>query len=360
MSDRLDRRTFVGAVLALGAMTALGPSRAYAVTSAQKKAEIEQVQSKLDSLSSEVEQAAEGYNAARIKYNAATQKVSACQKKISAAEAKIGKLQGHLNTRATSMYRSGSMSYLDVLMGVGSFDDFATVWDTLNNLNEDDADLVSQTKVTKAELESAKKELVDNQNEAQQQLASARAHKQTVESKQAEYQATYNSLSAEYKRLVKREQAAKEAAEARAAKAYTPSASSSSSGSSSSGSGSSGGGSSSGGSSSSGSGGSGGGSSAVSRARACLGLPYVWGAAGPGGYDCSGLVSYALTGQHTHQWVASSFWALPTVSNPRPGDVVACSDHHCGLYIGGGQMIEAPHSGAVVRISAVRGKIVRP
>ena len=48
------------------------------------------------------------------------------------------------------------------------------------------------------------------------------------------------------------------------------------------------------------------------------------------------------------------------MSNPRPGDIVACSSHHCAIYIGNGQMIEAPHTGAVVRVSAIRGtKIVR-
>ena len=90
-----------------------------------------------------------------------------------------------------------------------------------------------------------------------------------------------------------------------------------------------------------------------------LGLPYVWGGVGPNGYDCSGLVGYALTGSHKRRWVASDFWAMPAVSNPQPGDVVACSNHHCGLYIGNGQIrLQAPHTGAVIRISAVRGKIV--
>ncbi|MDD5892720.1 MAG: NlpC/P60 family protein, partial [Coriobacteriaceae bacterium] len=104
----------------------------------------------------------------------------------------------------------------------------------------------------------------------------------------------------------------------------------------------------------------GGGSSAVARAQNCLGAPYVYGAAGPSSFDCSGLVSYALTGSYGHAYVAEDFWAMPAVSNPQPGDVVACSNHHCGLYIGNGQMIEAPHTGAVVTVSAVRGKIVRP
>ena len=53
---------------------------------------------------------------------------------------------------------------------------------------------------------------------------------------------------------------------------------------------------------------------------------------------------------------------MPAVSNPQPGDVVACSNHHCGLYIGNGQMIHAPTFGQTVCNSPVQGDmiIVRP
>ena len=242
------------------------------------------------------------------------------------------------------MYRQGATSYLSVLMGSSTFDDFATVWDTLNTLNTDDANLVAETKTAKEELESAKAELDDQQSKAQSALSEANQLKQTVEQKQAALQARKDSLSSEIADAVAKEQQEALAAQAAAAQAYTPAASSSSSSKPSS--------------SSSGRT-YGGGSSAVSRAQNCLGAPYVYGTAGPSSFDCSGLVSYALTGSYGHAYVAEDFWAMPAVSNPQPGDVVACSNHHCGLYIGNGQMIEAPHTGAVIRISAVRGKIVR-
>ena len=98
----------------------------------------------------------------------------------------------------------------------------------------------------------------------------------------------------------------------------------------------------------------------VRRAEACLGVPYRSGSSSPSGFDCSGLVSYALTGRYGHAYTSYSFWGMSAVSDPRPGDVVACSPGHCGLYIGDGQMIHAPQSGERVRVEAVRGKIVRP
>ena len=208
-------------------------------------------------------------------------------------------------------------------------------------------------KVAKAELDEAKKELDEKQAEAQEQLQLAASYKSQIESKTAEYESLYNSLSEEYQTILAREEEERAAAAAAASAAYFPSVSVQSDDGD-------GGSSSGGGSSYSGGGSNLGGSDAVSRAQSALGLPYVYGSGGPDSFDCSGLVSYALTGSFGHAYVSQDFWALPAVSDPQPGDVVACSAGHCGLYIGGGQMIEAPHTGAVVRVSSVRGKIVRP
>ena len=100
---------------------------------------------------------------------------------------------------------------------------------------------------------------------------------------------------------------------------------------------------------------------AVSRAYSALGKPYVWGAAGPNSFDCSGLVSFCLTGRYSHTYSSSDFVGLTKVSNPQPGDICVRVGH-VGVYIGGGQMIHAPHTGDVVKISAVPSNMwyVRP
>ena len=96
------------------------------------------------------------------------------------------------------------------------------------------------------------------------------------------------------------------------------------------------------------------GSAVVARAQSCLGADYVWGACSPGAFDCSGLVSYCLTGRYVRLGNTTTFMGWPRVSNPQPGDLV-CYGSHIGIYIGGGQMIHAPHTGDVVRVANVYG-----
>lgn len=99
------------------------------------------------------------------------------------------------------------------------------------------------------------------------------------------------------------------------------------------------------------------GGSIVSRAYSQLGKPYVWGACGPNSFDCSGFVSYCLTGSYTRLGTTLTFMGWTRVSKPQPGDVVTTATH-CGIYIGNGQMIHAPHTGDVVKVGPVQSGMI--
>ena len=94
---------------------------------------------------------------------------------------------------------------------------------------------------------------------------------------------------------------------------------------------------------------------AVRAALSRLGSPYVWGATGPDRFDCSGLTqwSYARAGIHldrtTYQQIYDGI-PIPR-SQVRPGDLVFPSAGHVQMAIGNNLVVEAPHSGAAVRIS---------
>lgn len=96
---------------------------------------------------------------------------------------------------------------------------------------------------------------------------------------------------------------------------------------------------------------------AVAYARAQLGKPYVFAATGPDAFDCSGLtmMAWRAAGVSMAHYSGSQAASFPKVTwdQLQPGDIlVFYSDyHHVGLYIGGGQMIHAPHTGDVVKMS---------
>jgi len=98
---------------------------------------------------------------------------------------------------------------------------------------------------------------------------------------------------------------------------------------------------------------------AIAYAYGALGKPYVWGATGPGSYDCSGLTQAAWrsAGVSLPRTTYTQINAGQRVSRSQlaPGDLVFFYSgiSHVGLYIGGGKMIHAPRPGAPVRIAPI-------
>jgi cell wall-associated NlpC family hydrolase len=104
---------------------------------------------------------------------------------------------------------------------------------------------------------------------------------------------------------------------------------------------------------------------AVNFAYAQLGEPYVWGAAGPDSWDCSGLTmgAWAAAGVYLPHYTVSQYYATTPVSfsDLRPGDLIFWASDpsnpntifHVAMYIGNGQEIQAPHTGENVMISDV-------
>ncbi|HET9383143.1 MAG TPA: C40 family peptidase, partial [Streptomyces sp.] len=98
---------------------------------------------------------------------------------------------------------------------------------------------------------------------------------------------------------------------------------------------------------------------ALAAARSALGKPYVWGANGPSGFDCSGLTqwAYAQAGvalPRTSQAQRHAGRQVP-LSEARPGDLVVYRSDagHIGMYAGGGRVIHAPRPGVPVRYDPV-------
>lgn len=332
-----QKRAIIAAVMAVILLVGLmiPTVSAYAEpTSAEKRAEAQQVLSQLEEMQVKLDEASNNYYAALEAQEEAEAKVVEAQAKVDEKTKEIEGYQEQLGDRARDMYRSGSVSFVDVILGASSFEEFATTWNMLEKLNENDAELVQQTKDAREELEAAKTEAEEQAQIAADKTDEAEAVKEEAEATTAEMQATYDQLSAEAEELLRQEEEAAERARQAAAQAAlqnqsgggnydnnkTPTVT---------------------------------GNVIVDRAYAQLGKPYVWGASGPNSFDCSGLVGYCITGTYGNHWCTTYTMRNWTrVSNPQPGDF-CLNSHHTGVYIGNGQMIHAPRTGDVVKISAV-------
>lgn len=357
------------AVLAVG--LSVPAASAFAAPSDDKQAEAQAALQKLNQYQSELDQASANYEAAHQEQIDAQNRVDEAQKQIEEKTAQIEKDQQRLSDRARDMYRSGDTNFLDVILGASSFEQFATTWNMLETLNGNDAELVSETKTAREELQAAKQEAEEQAKVASDKAEEAKSVAEAADQKASEMQQTYNSLSAEAQELISQERAAQEAQQQAAAAAAeqngtagndaattitnsnrnnTTSSNSSSSSNSNKNNASSSATNNSKPQSVSG-------NSVVNRAYSQLGKPYKWGAVGPNSFDCSGLVSYCLTGSYSRLGTTGTFMGWTRVSNPQPGDICVNS-HHCGIYIGGGQMIHAPQTGDVVKVSSVHSGMI--
>lgn len=357
------------AILAVG--LSVPAASAFAAPSDDKQAEAQAALQKLNQYQSELDQASANYEAAHQEQIDAQNRVDEAQKQIEEKTAQIEKDQQRLSDRARDMYRSGDTNFLDVILGASSFEQFATTWNMLETLNGNDAELVSETKTAREELQAAKQEAEEQAKVASDKAEEAKSVAEAADQKASEMQQTYNSLSAEAQELISQERAAQEAQQQAAAAAAeqngtagndaaatitnnnrnnTTSNNSSSSSNSNKNNASSSATNNSKPQSVSG-------NSVVNRAYSQLGKPYQWAAVGPNSFDCSGLVSYCLTGSYSRLGTTGTFMGWTRVSSPQPGDICVNS-HHCGIYIGGGQMIHAPRTGDVVKVSSVHSGMI--
>lgn len=397
---RTKQSAIIACLLAIVVVCGLLPypsATAYAdPTLSSKQAEAQAALDKLNEMQGKLDAASNNYAEAEEARQEAQARVQQAQEQIEQETNKIAEYQGELATRARSMYRTGGNTFLDVLLGASTFQEFATNWNMLETMNQNDAELVSKTKESRAKVQEAKVEYETQEALATEKANEAKRIQDEAESTTAEIQAVYEGLSSEVQELMRQEEAAREAADQAAAiqdienntagntaasnAGITPNPPANNnnnggntnnnhqSGSNNSGSQTNSGNASAPSTNKPSSGANNSkpqtvtGNTVVDRAYAQLGKPYKWGAVGPSSYDCSGLVGYCLTGRYSRLATTATIARWTRVTNPRPGDICVYHDYstgngHTGVYIGNGQMIHAPRSGDVVKVSAVQSRM---
>lgn len=332
------------AAAAIGAACTFGTAdQAYAVSAAEKAAEAQDALAQLSAMQLTLDDASQRYFASLSEYQAAVEQRDAAQARVNELTEEISDIQGRLGSRAREMYRQGASTVMDLLLGATSFDEFTKNWDLLNRMNESDASLSIKTQELRAESEEQKAEYGRQADIADEKSREAGAAFEEAEALVEQMQITYESLSAEAQELYAAEQAAAYAAAQAQAAAQAAAAQQQATNTDYVAYG--GGGqtyaqSTGGGTTSTTTAAAGAvtttvdssGNAIVDRARSQIGSDYVWGGVGgsDGGYDCSGFVSYALTGSNTRLGTTLDFMKWNEVSTPSVGDV-AVNEGHTGI-----------------------------
>lgn len=101
-------------------------------------------------------------------------------------------------------------------------------------------------------------------------------------------------------------------------------------------------------------------------ANSFLGVPYVWGGTTPDGFDCSGLVQYCYREVFNIELPRTTYYQCEVgeevpFEELLPGDLLFFAEggdvHHVAMYLGDGYYVEAPHTGDVVKITAMNDKL---
>lgn len=299
-----------------------------------KREQALQVAAEIDELDIKLEIAAEAYNEAKSAYDAVSAQVAANEARAAELTARQDQLEANLATRVTGMYRQGPLGTLELLLGASSFQEFATMWDLLQDMNANDSSRVIELKGIRAELQETLAVLAIQQAEAQAQADAMKGNKTAVEAQLAERQRLLQGIEAEIAEIRRQQEEAarRAAAAARATKRPATDFGNPSTAPR---------------------------SEVVPIALSKLGSPYRWAASGPDAFDCSGFTMwvYSKVGVALPHSSRAQISVGERVSrdNLKPGDLVFFGSpiHHVGIYIGNGNFVHAPSTGDVVKVTAL-------
>ena len=340
-----------------------------APASADISAQIRDEQARLDTLNNQAEAAAERYNAGRIALVRARSAAAIADSRVVREQAALDALKTQVGAFAAQVYRSGGTDKIVLLVTTSSPQTYLDRSSALDRISARQSSLMANLATARHRREQASVEAKSVADAAAQTLKSLDKDKAAVLHAANQAQGVLRDLRVKQAQLVRaaKDAAARRVAQARAdalaaqarasaaaaaafaqapttapstpvatAPTSTPVATTKHYAGSAA-------------------------QIAVQVAMNQLGKPYVWGAAGPNSFDCSGLTmfAYAQAGISLSHYTGAQFNEGQHVpqSDLRPGDLVffGTSLGHMGMYIGNGNFIHAPHSGDVVKISPLSG-----
>jgi cell wall-associated NlpC family hydrolase len=276
--------------------------------------------------SHELEVVTEQFNEAREVLRAQRADAREAGQAAAAARAELDALDGTVRQLARTAYTgpSTTMSTLDLVLDSDSADEFVTSLGTLDAIAGHTDQVLTEVSAAADEAQTAQAEAEAATVEARETVEEIRDRQRDLEARIADFEDQYEALSAAEQTQVDQAHGGAAVAEPAPAAAAGPAA-----------------------------------QVAVDTAMAQIGDPYVWAAAGPDAFDCSGLVQYAYAAAGVslpHSSSMQSQLGTPVSrSELQPGDLVFFYSpvSHVGMYIGNGQMVHAATSGTPVQVAGL-------
>ncbi|MGR8011032.1 NlpC/P60 family protein [Streptomyces hypolithicus] len=323
-------RVTVYSAAAATAAAALATSPASADPQGTRQATATSTQARVDRLFEQAEQATERFNRADELADGLRAEVGRVRDRVARGQDRINRMRGALGSVAGAQYRAGGIDPALALLLSASPDSYLAKAAALDRIGDRQVGALSELRAAQRGLGRQRAEATAKLGELERSRAAVARHKRTVERKLAEARRLLDSLpSAEREEFDGRSSRSGggETPPTPAAAGDAPA--------------------------------SGRASAAVRAALRAVGKPYIWGANGPSGFDCSGLTqwSYAQAGVSLPRTSQAQRYAGRQVSldQAQPGDLVAYRDDasHIGMYVGNGQVVHAPYPGAPVRYDPV-------
>jgi cell wall-associated NlpC family hydrolase len=281
---------------------------------------------KMDRLYAQAEKATEAYNEADERADALRDEIGIVRDRVARQQQRVNSMRESLGSLAGAQYRSGGIDPSLALLFSDDPDDYLDKASRLDRVTAHRAGELKELQEAMRELAQDREEAAGKLRELEESRKAVAAHKKTVERKLATARRLLNSLPDTERDAYDR--ASRSGRDGLLDLGGATAA-------------------------------SGRGAAAVAAARSALGKPYIWGANGPSGFDCSGLMqwSYAQAGVSLPRTSQAQRYAGRQVplSEARPGDLVVYRSDasHVGMYMGNGQVIHAPYPGAPVRYDPV-------
>jgi len=323
----------LAALLVLPALVAsVSPSLA-----APSKADVEAAKQKLLQAQNQFAALNEQYNQAVYELQQAQQHMADALAMKKAAEAQAATARTALSKRAVQAYTDMGSQY-EALLSAGSMSEFSDRLAFLGAITQNDANVASQADAAAQQAQWAAQEYNQAVQDAQQKSQQLQTEQQAAQNALDQARQYAATTQANYNSWYQQQQQALAAAAAAAAAPPTtvsqpaPPTSGGSTPPSIPPS-------------------SGGAATAVAAAESVIGAPYVFGAAGPDAFDCSGLTmwAWAQAGVSLPHSAAAQYASLPKVplSAVEPGDIIYYDNFgaHVAIYVGGGQIVQARHPG---------------